>query len=145
MSNEDDSPCMAHLGDSVSGFTTKLFYLSWGGRHHTAPFLLIIISALFWVTQGQETIFFAPSQVFGCYWHSPIGGLRTRKEGTRWPGSAIAPGIGSALTLTSCAISLLSAAPQACQRVGGREGEGGKFWGRGVLALLLRRQLHLEG
>lgn len=39
MSNEDDSPCMAHLGDSVSGFTAKLFYLPCHGRHRTAPFL----------------------------------------------------------------------------------------------------------
>lgn len=33
----------------------------------------IITSALFWVTQGQVTIFIAPSTVFGYYWHSLLG------------------------------------------------------------------------
>lgn len=93
MSNEDDSPCLAHLGDSVSGFTTKLFYLPWRGRHHTAAFLPTdgLSNHHLCTLQGQETIFFAPSQVLGCYWHSHLGleqgvvpGDPEGRAGTAW-------------------------------------------------------------
>lgn len=49
--------------------------------------------------------------------------METQQGGQRQPGSVVAPGIDSALSLASCAISFLPAAPQACQRVGGGEGE----------------------
>lgn len=93
----------------------------------------IITSALFWVTQGQETIFFAPSQVFGYYWHSLLGleqgvvpGYPEGRAETAW--LCCSSWHRFCFHLTSCAISFLTAAPQACQRVGGREGEGGKLW-----------------
>lgn len=61
------------------------------------------------------------------------------------PGSAVAPGTGSALTLTSCVISFLPVALQTCQRVGRAEGEGGKLWGRTVLSLRLEVTAGLGG
>lgn len=50
------------------------------------------------------------------------------------PGSVVAPGMGSAFTLTSCVISFLPVALRLARRVGGA-GEGGKLWGRMVLSL----------
>lgn len=129
MSHEDGSPCLAHLGDSVSGFTT------------ICPGVEGIITASFLLINGLQPsslyppgsltvkrIFFAPSQVFGCYRHFHLGleqrvvpgahwhrdrlskkapAREAQEEGQRQPGSAGAPGRGPALTLTltSCALS----------------------------------------
>lgn len=82
MSNEDGSPCLAHLGDSVSGFTT------------ICPGVEGIITASFLPINGLQPsslyppgsltvkrIFFAPSQVF-CLLSA--FSLRTGAEGSPW-------------------------------------------------------------
>lgn len=157
MSNEDDRPCLAHLGDSVSEFTTKLCQLPWVEGITLPPFS----QQMAWLSNHHLCTFLGHlgsrdnvRYSFPCIWSLLASLLRMGARGGLWrpgrmgecqPGSAVAPGTGSALTLTSCVISFLPVALQTCQRVGCAEGEGGKLWGRMVLSLPLEVTAGLGG